>query len=114
MQIMADTDSCMSYQVEPCGIVQATSVAGEMNLSGQMKLELQAQTKTGIRMVTALEIGQQQEPDPERPSLILCRREDQTLWEIAKRCGATVEEIRRINNSDNLSNPERVLLIPVC
>lgn len=114
MQIMADTDSCMSYQVQPCGAVQTTTAAEELNLNGQMKLELQAQTKTGIRMVTALEIGQQQEPDPDRPSLILCRREDQTLWEIAKRCGATVEEIKRINNPDNLSDPERVLLIPVC
>lgn len=113
MQILADPDSVMSYQVQPYGTVQAASGAGELNLSGQMKLEMQVQSKTGIPMVTALEIGQQEDPDPERPSLILCRGENQTIWEIAKRCGATVEEIRRVNHLEHQPDSDRILLVPV-
>jgi len=113
MQIMADPDSSMSFQVQPYGTVQTASGVDELNLNAQLKLEMQTQTLTGIPMVAGLELGQLEEPAFDRPSLILCRREDQSLWNIAKRCGSTVEEIQRINRLEGQPEPNRMLLIPV-
>ena len=113
MPIMSDADTHLSCQVLPVGTVQAVSGADEMNLNAQMRLELQTYMQTSIPAISALEMEDPAEPDPERPSLILCRMEDQTLWDIAKRCGSTVEEIRRINQLGNESDPEQMLLIPV-
>ena len=113
LQILSDADTHLSCQVLPVGAVQAASGMDEMNLNAQMKLELQTYMQTSIPAISALVMGDPAEPDPERPSLILCRMEDQTLWDIAKRCGSTVDEIRRINQLGNESDPEQMLLIPV-
>ena len=67
----------------------------------------------GIMMVTGLELGQMQEPDPTRPSLILCRAQGESLWNIAKRCGSTVTDIRRANRLDAEPEENRMLLVPV-
>lgn len=113
MQIMSDPNSGTTVQVQPYGSVQTASGADGLNLNAQLKLELQTQAMSGIPAVAALELGQLEEPAPDRPSLILCRRGEQTLWDIAKECGSTVEEIQRINGLDNLPETDRMLLIPV-
>jgi len=112
-QILSDEDNTMSFQVLPLGTVQAVTGAEELNLTAQMKLEMQTHTQTAIPQISALEMGELEEPNPERPSMVLCRREDQTLWEIAKRCGSTVDEIRRINRLESEPASEQMLLVPV-
>lgn len=82
-----------------------------------LSLPLQVQTRTGVdqemKMVSALELGPVREPDPNRPSLILCRPGGENLWSIAKRCGSTVGAIQRANQMENDVPENRILLIPI-
>lgn len=84
----------------------------------EMKLELTAQTQTvarqGLAMVTALELGEAAAPDPARPSLILRRAGEGSLWELAKGSGSTVDAIRKANGLSDEPLDDRILLIPVC
>ena len=113
MQMMADVESKMCFIPEEYGVVQATASTGELTLNGQLKLEIQAQNQTSIPMVTGLEIGQQKQADADRPSLIICRVEDQSIWNLAKQCGSTVKEIERINHLQGQPSADQMLLIPV-
>ena len=67
-----------------------------------------------MTMVTGLTTGEEQEPDPSRPSLILCRPEGDGLWSIAKRCNSTMEAIQKANGLQGEPEDDRILLIPVC
>ncbi len=64
--------------------------------------------------VSGLELGELQEPDSDRPSLIVRRLSGEDgLWSLAKCCGSSVEAIRRANDLQGDPEPERLLLIPV-
>lgn len=93
----------------------AQAIAGpeEMNLSGQYALLMHTFTEQGLPMVSGLEIGAERDKDPGRPSLILCRPDGESLWEMAKRCGSTVADIRRANKLSEEVQDQRMLLIPV-
>ena len=64
-------------------------------------------------MVTAVEMGQLRQTDPDRPALILRRAGEKRLWDIAKDSGSRVEDIRRANGLKGEPAPEQMLLIPV-
>lgn len=83
------------------------------NLRAELQAEAQATGSQGIEMVTALEIGTAAAPDPNRPSLILRRAGEQTLWNLAKSTGSTVEAIRRANGLTAEPVDDRLLLIPI-
>lgn len=112
MQLPADPAANMVFLVQ---MQNAQAIAGmdEMSLSGQYVLQLHTFTAQGMPMVTGLEIGPERERDPARPSLILCRPDGETLWEMAKRTGSTVADIRRANNLTAEKQENRMLLIPV-
>ena len=93
--------------------VQAIYGADGMNLSCQYVLHMNASTEQGMPMVTGLELGQEREKDPLRPSLILCRPNGENLWEMAKRTGSTVADIRRANRLAGEMQENRMMLIPV-
>ena len=82
-----------------------------------LTVPLQIQTRTTVaqelKMITGMELGPVQEPDPNRPSLILCRPGRENLWSLAKRCGSTVGAIQRVNNLDDDYPDHRILLIPI-
>ncbi len=67
----------------------------------------------GIPMVTALELGDWKEKDPTRPSVILRRNDEQSLWNIAKECGSTVEAILNVNQLQQEPMAGQMLLIPI-
>ena len=66
-----------------------------------------------MSMVTGLELGEMRECDPERPGLILRRKGEQSLWEIAKQAGSTVEMIQKANDITQEPEADKMLLIPV-
>ena len=68
-----------------------------------------------IPMICALEVGEKQTPDPNRPNLILQRSNSLTLWELAKQNKSVMEQIRSVNGllADAEPAPEQMLLIPV-
>jgi hypothetical protein len=82
-------------------------------LGNDLVVELCATSEKGLSMVTAMELGQLQQPDPDRPSLLLRRTDSSDLWTKAKSCGSTVSAIMQANGL--LQEPEqgRMLLIPV-
>ena len=113
LQISADEDSRMDILVQsPCK-VQSVPGAAELNLSTQYRMQMNTTANRGLRMVTGLELGQVQEADSARPSLILCRVQGESLWKIAKRCGSTVADIQKANRLDGEPEENRMLLIPV-
>ena len=67
----------------------------------------------GLSMVTGLELGEATRPDPSRPSMILRRAGEKSLWELAKASGSTVEAIRAANALTDEPAQGRMLLIPV-
>jgi len=64
--------------------------------------------------VCGLELGEEQEPDAARPSLVVRRfTEHDSLWSLAKVCGSSVEAILNANGLQTEPNAEQLLLIPV-
>lgn len=90
------------------------SLNGEnADLHMEMPVHMQVVAQQGIPMVTGLELGEVRQPDPDRPSLILRRAGTDSLWEIAKSTGSTVQAIQAANGLDQEPNSEQFLLIPV-
>lgn len=92
---------------------QAVSGAGKISIRGEMSAETAAIAGQGMPMVTALTLGERQQADPARPSLILRRAGEGSLWELAKTSGSTVEAIRKANQLNDEPLDDRLLLIPV-
>lgn len=86
---------------------------GGLELSVELPVKLTSSSRQGIPQVTGMTLGEEKEPDPARPSLILCRAGDQSLWQIAKSTGSSLEAIRRINDLQEEPESGRMLLIPV-
>lgn len=76
-------------------------------------LEWTATACQHLKMVTALGLGQEKVPSPNRPSLILRRAGEDRLWDIAKESGSTMDMIRKANHLETDPAPNQMLLIPV-
>lgn len=111
-RIKTDEGSILTASPQ-CGETQAIPEGD----TGRVKCEINMMTalfsRRGIPMVSGLELGEPLAQDPNRPSLILRRREGQSLWEIAKECGSTVGAILRANKLTEEPKDNRMLLIPV-
>ena len=97
----------------PAGKPQGNLMSGSAQLSTDVKLMTETVSSTPIPMVTALELGELQQPDPLRPRLILCRSHGQTLWEMARKHGSTVTAIQQANGLQSEPEAQQMLLIPV-
>ncbi len=86
---------------------------GRSTLRAELPLQLTATGGQGIGMVSALTLGEQTGADAQRPSLILRRAGEDTLWELAKKTGSTVAAIRSANKLQEEPKPDQMLLIPV-
>ena len=90
----------------------AVTVAGS-NLEVELPMTVRYLADQEMTVITGLELGELQESNPERPSLILCRRGEQSLWDIAKQTGSTVESIQQANGLTQEPDPDKMLLIPI-
>lgn len=107
-------DECQLHTVVwPMGRTTVLDSGEHQQLRGQLGLQMQCTSKEGIPMVTGLELGEVQEPDPGRPSLILRRFGDTKLWDIAKETGSTVSAIQKANYLEAEPEVGQILLIPV-
>ena len=96
------------------GITPEAQVTGEgIRLKGQLPLSVQTSAAQEVFVVTGLELGAQKEPDPGRPSLILCRAGEESLWQLARNNGSTVSAIRSATGFEGEPEPGQMLLIPV-
>lgn len=97
------------------GVSRPTAAAsgGQIDIKGEIQTGAVTVSQQGMPMITGLELGEMVAPDPGRPSLVLRRAGDDSLWEIAKRTGSTVNAIRQANGLVDEPLDDRLLLIPV-
>ena len=86
---------------------------GQIHITDTLLVHVQTVADQSLDMVTALEVGECIPLDPNRPSVILRKPADQSLWELAKCCGSTVEAISQANHLAGELDPDKMLLIPV-
>ncbi len=115
-----DMDWNLGASAEAGGALMLTPVSttasmgpGNANVQAVMRLNVMTTRESDIPMLTGLEIGGAVEPDADRPGVILRRAGDQTLWELAKNLGSTVDAIKTANGLQQEPNGEQMLLIPV-
>lgn len=111
-EMRADEGTSVDAALKPMGRPQS-QFGTEISLSAPMQLELRTVSAAPIPMVTGMELGEAQQPDPDRPSVILRRAGQQRLWDIARGCGTTVGAIRAVNRIEGEPTPDQMLLIPV-
>lgn len=83
------------------------------NLRADVLVEAVSMTTQGIPMISSIEAGLPRDGVLDRPSLILRKAGKDSLWDIAKGSGSTVEAIRTVNKLEGDVEPTRLLLIPV-
>lgn len=111
-RIPADS-SCILTVTPQAGSVRAVPRGDGSELQSELAMQITALSRRGIPMVSALELGENVAKDPNRPSVILRRRDGGSLWDIAKECGSTVDAILRANDLQEEPKDNRMLLIPV-
>ena len=111
--IPADSGVKVEASAWPGGKALGNLLSGNLQMQAELSVQTDTLMQSGIPMVDALELGELQEPDPNRPSLILCRAGERSLWEVAKDSGSTVEAIRQANQLQDEPEAQRMLLIPV-
>ena len=93
--------------------VQMLSDGEGQALRCDVTMKLSTMGTTNIPVITGLSLGEKQSSDRQKPSLILRRAGQNSLWELAKASGSTVEEIQKANNLTAEPEPGQMLLIPV-
>ena len=86
---------------------------GNGSMEADMQLDVRMLADQQMPIVTGLEVGEPITPDPERPSLILRKKGNETLWDVAKEAGTTVEAIYKANGLTQEPEKGQMLLIPV-
>ena len=89
-----------------------TSIEPSSN-SARMKLNLQTWADQQIPMISGLTVGGSKPLEEARPSLILRPMDTDTLWELAKETGSTMDAIRKANGLTQEPRQGQMLLIPV-
>lgn len=107
--VLADGKTTLLARCSPKGKTEKSA----NSIRADVMLEMLTTAQTEIPMVSGLELGELQSPSEDRPSLILRRVGNESLWEIAKSCASTVEAIRVCNGLTGEPQEESVLLIPV-
>ena len=89
--------------------------AGADGIALHAEVEVEAVTTAGqaLPMIATLTMGEVEQPRENRPSLILRRAGEVSLWELAKESGSTVEAIKKANHLTEEPLDDRMLLIPV-
>lgn len=86
---------------------------GQLSMKTELPMELVSTARQQLPMVTGLAMGEDRKPDPGRPTLILRRAGEDSLWEIAKASNSTVSSIREANALQSEPVPGQILLIPI-
>lgn len=113
LELPSSQSSKVLAWAQPTGKPQAAQTADGVLLKQDILVDTRTVSKTGIPMITALTLGEMQEPNGERPSLILCRAGQNSLWELAKTHGSTMDAIRQLNGFADEPDGDKMLLIPV-
>lgn len=108
----ADESSEMKATVMPGDQPESVAGADKIDMRGQTMVDIQTTSQQGIPMVAGLNVAQR-ELQQNKPSLVLRRAGDETLWQIAKDTGSTMDAIRRANGLESEPAWNQMLLIPI-
>ena len=111
--VQAAEDSTINTRITSVGRPQGMVGADRVNLRADMTVDAVVTSGQGMLMLTGMEMGELEKPDGNRPSLILCRKGDRKIWDVAKENGSTVAAILQANSLETEPESSRVLLIPV-
>lgn len=112
IHIPADENSHVSVKVFPTGRPAAVREQG-ISMESDIHMNCVTEVKHGVPVVSGLNFGDLKEPDPHRPSLILRKCGNESLWQLAKQNGSTVAQIQVANGLEGEPEPDQMLLIPV-
>ena len=101
------------WAVPQPGAAQAAIGGSGIALKAEVPMELTAAAVERLPMVTGLTLGEPRKGEAGRPSLILCRAGERSLWDMAKAAGSTVASIREANDLQGEPAPGQMLLIPI-
>ena len=93
--------------------LQVQGGAGETAVKTELPMMLRFSAGAGMNMVTQIQPGEERPVSENRPSLILCRAGEKSLWDLARQNGSRVNLIREANGLEGNPDPDRMLLIPV-
>ena len=113
MKAGADASTSPELRLLPPGRPQIRTGSGSWKLQAEAEAQLQTFTDAAVSMLGSITVGQRLQLKADRPALVLRRFEEESLWTLAKRCGSTVESIRRINHLEQEPISGQMLLIPV-
>ena len=113
LQMQYPVDAVIASASRPSGKVQAAFDGSAMLTQADMIVDTIVFPGHSTIFVKALEVAEETVPDPERPSLILTRAGKQSLWNLAKQYGSSVDSIMQTNDLDADPIPGTMLLIPV-
>ena len=113
MNLPANERSRIRTMISSDGSIAQISGSEGMTIAGNVLMDMTVDTDQEISMISGMDLGEPLQPDPARPSLILCRAADENLWGIAKRTGSTVAQIQERNALSGEPQKGQMLLIPV-
>ncbi len=82
-------------------------------LQGEMRLQELTDVVSNITVLSGMEMGEAEKKDPNRPSLILRRLGQDSLWDVAKSCRTTVSAIQDANAITDDCASDKMLIIPI-
>lgn len=111
--VPAGEDTDMAVLAWPA-VSPSVSADGEnLTMRTSVDMQLTATADQKIPMIIGLEVGEKLQEDPNRPSMILRRAGNESLWELAKHYGSTVDAICKANSIEDITSNGQILLIPV-
>ena len=113
LRIPSDADAqLLSIIQKPCQVQLVSGIDGLAAVS-QLQMQLRFTAGRGMPMITEMELGETRNDDTQRPSVILRRCGNDSLWSIAKETGSTVSAICQANGITDQPVKDQMLLIPV-
>jgi len=111
--ICAEENTTLQLVVAPADRPRAALSADGLETQCDMDIHICAAAEQTVPQISMIEVGQPLVLPPDRPSLILRRASDASLWDLAKCYGSTMDQIREANAIEDTPQKDKMLLIPI-
>lgn len=111
--VSAEQSTKLEVFLRPCACATGNKNGSDIQLQTECFLESTAYSASRIPMISGLQLGQIQQLDADRPCLVIRRKGNASLWDLAKRYGSTVTAIEEANGMIDDTEDGAMLLIPI-
>ncbi len=108
---VCDIGALYSCAVSISGIPKVSSVMSGLNIGFDVLMEKMILKEDMINMIKAMEVDEADKTEP-KPSIVICRKGADTLWDVAKMHNSTVNAIRGANDIENEETYDGMMVIP--